>query len=466
MKTRTNQPKNNKYYIRTVSGGLNNAVAGKPIVPGANVLCNCVGYANGRFNEIINDPDLKGVVLKFKYQLVCNAENFIESAKRQGLSISNKPIQGGVMCWKRGATLSGSDGAGHVAIVEEVYADGSILTSESGWNAWAFKTVHRTNSNGRWGQPSGYTFRGCIINPGVKNPEIAPEPKLTTDGVGGPATVRAMQRFFGTVQDGIISGQRKTLAKYYPALTAVEYGSGGSACVKKLQKWLSVEQDGVIGSATVKAWQRELGVAVDGIFGTGSMKAWQKYLNEHDKAVYPTAPEPTRFEKANAWAKVIAGEKYHYVKWLQKVTATHTCPICKGRKYNNNFGWNCIGFAFAIWHHGAGLGNKCSCGVITNQFAEKLVGLSAAEALKETRAKVGLNDIKVIRNGGKNIPKSEWREGDICLMFSGSKYTHTFYYMGNGKIADSRSGSSDASEIAVRDYGKYSARIIIRYIGK
>ena len=81
MVKRTIQPKNNKYYIRQVSGGLNGAVAGSPTISGANVLCNCVGYANGRFNEIINDPELKGIAKGFGYQLVCNAENFIESAK-------------------------------------------------------------------------------------------------------------------------------------------------------------------------------------------------------------------------------------------------------------------------------------------------------------------------------------------------------------------------------------------------
>ena len=87
MKVRLTQPKNNKYYIRTVTGGLNGAVAGSPTISGANVLCNCVGYANGRFNEIINDPNLTGTAIKFRYQLVCNAENFIESAKRQGLEV-------------------------------------------------------------------------------------------------------------------------------------------------------------------------------------------------------------------------------------------------------------------------------------------------------------------------------------------------------------------------------------------
>ena len=288
MKIRTECPRNNKYYIRTVTGGFNGAVAGDPTQPYANVLDNCVGYANGRFNESINDPDLKGVVKAFKYQLVCNAENFIESAKRQGLKISSTPIEGGIMVWQKGGTLSSGDGAGHVAFVERVYDDGSIMTSESGWSSWAFKTVRRDNSNGRWGQNRLYKFRGCIINPSIENPKVVPAPKLDVDGIGGTCTVRAMQRFFGTVQDGVISGQNKALNKYYPALKAVEYGKGGSPCVKNLQRWVGTTQDGIIGEQTVKAWQKKLGVACDGIFGANSMRAWQEYLNEHDKAVYPT----------------------------------------------------------------------------------------------------------------------------------------------------------------------------------
>ena len=282
MKIRTSQPKNNKYYIRQVTGGLNGAVAGSPTVSGANVLANCVGFANGRFAEIQNDPDLKGIEKPFKYQLVCNAENFIESAKRQGLKISDVPIQGGIMVWQKGATLGGGDGAGHVAIVEEIYQDGSILTSESGWGSkdWIFKNLIRTNDNGRWGQNSAYKFRGCIINPGVKDPKVAPTPKLVVDGIGGNATVRAMQKYFGTVQDGVISGQNKNLKKYYPSITAVEYGSGGSPLVKKLQKWVGTTQDGVLGEKTIKAWQKKIGVSADGIFGVNSMKAWQTYLNK------------------------------------------------------------------------------------------------------------------------------------------------------------------------------------------
>lgn len=292
MKIRTTCPSNNKYYIRSVTGGLNGAVAGDPTIKGANVLCNCVGYANGRFNEIWNDPELEGIVKAFNVQLTCNAENFIESAKRQGLKISSTPIEGGIMVWQKGSTLSGGDGAGHVAVVERVYDDGTIMTSESGWASWAFKTVRRDNTNGRWGQNSLYRFRGCIINPSIKDPKVVPVPPLVVDGIGGNCTVRAMQRFFGTPQDGVISGQNKTLNKFYPALKAVEYGTGGSPCVKNLQRWVGTTQDGILGEQTVKAWQKKLGVACDGIFGVNSMKAWQKYLNEHDKATYP-APAPT-----------------------------------------------------------------------------------------------------------------------------------------------------------------------------
>ena len=294
MKIRTECPKkNNKYYNNKSHGGLSDAVNGYPMISGLTVLDNCVGWANSRFNEIINDPNLDGLVKKFKYQLVCDAEDFIESAKRQGLKINPTPIEGGIMVWQKGATLSPKDGAGHVAVVERVYNDGTILTSESGWASWAFKTVRRDNNNGRWGQNSAYKFRGCIINPAVTDPKVVPVPPLNVDGIGGACTVRAMERFFGTLQDGVLSGQNKNCAKYYPALKAVEYGKGGSTCVKKLQSWLGIIADGVWGQDTSKALQKKLGVKADGIFGTNSMKAWQKYLNEHEKAEYPVAKSPS-----------------------------------------------------------------------------------------------------------------------------------------------------------------------------
>ena len=171
---RTTKPAaGNKFYITTSKGGYSKCIQGSPTDSGCNVLANCVGYACGRFNEIIGS---------MKYPtLNCNAENFIERAKSLGLKISDTPTLGGIMVWQKGATLQSSDGAGHVAVVEEVYSDGSIITSESGYGCkTAFWTTKRTNSNGRWGASSGYTFRGCIINPSVTN-VVTPVNNNTTD---------------------------------------------------------------------------------------------------------------------------------------------------------------------------------------------------------------------------------------------------------------------------------------------
>ena len=97
--------------------------------------------------------------------LNCNAENFIERAKSLGLEVVDYPVMGGIMVMQKGSTLSGNDGAGHVYIVEDIYPDGSIYTSESGYGSTAFWNQTRSNSNGRWGLSSGYTFRAYIYLP-------------------------------------------------------------------------------------------------------------------------------------------------------------------------------------------------------------------------------------------------------------------------------------------------------------
>lgn len=176
---------------------------------------------------------------------------------------------------------------------------------EEGGKHWVYVKDSASTSSLRNGW---ITYEGNIRNACLKcwsgklNGEAAKAPtptvtptadgKLTIDGVGGPSTVKAMQRFFGTPQDGIISGQNQSCAKWYPALKSVKYGKGGSPCIRNLQRWVGVTIDGVWGKNTSKALQKKLGVKEDCIFGAGSMKAWQKYLNEHDKADYPPTPAP------------------------------------------------------------------------------------------------------------------------------------------------------------------------------
>lgn len=169
-----------------------------------------------------------------------------------------------------------------------------------------------------------------------KTPTPTPTDKLAVDGIGGTATVKATQRFFGTKQDGTLGDQIRKLNVYYPSITAVNYGNGknGSPTVKNLQKWLGLTQDGVIGQGTTAAWQkklRDLGYLakeekIDGIFGVKSMKAWQKFLNNNEKVVYPTET-PTIGSLANEYAyptntseaKYNGGSpKEEYVKGLDK----------------------------------------------------------------------------------------------------------------------------------------------------
>ena len=158
---RTSKPgAGNKFFITRSRGGYSTCIQGSPTDSKCNVLANCVGYACGRFNEIIG-------AMKYP-SLNCNAENFIERARNTyGLEISPVPTLGGIMVWQKGSTLSGGDGAGHVAIVEKIIDSNTIYTSESGYGSSAFWNSTRSNSNGRWGLGSGYTFRGCIVNPAI-----------------------------------------------------------------------------------------------------------------------------------------------------------------------------------------------------------------------------------------------------------------------------------------------------------
>ena len=160
MKARLTRPeKGNKYYIRKSSGGYSTAIKGNPTDPYCDVLHNCVGYAVGRFHEIAQRP-------QFDLINAVNAENLFANAKQHGLKTGEKPQLGALIVWQKGATLSGSDGAGHVAVVEQINADGSIITSESGYGAKnPFWTTHREKGSGNWGESSAYKFLGFVYQP-------------------------------------------------------------------------------------------------------------------------------------------------------------------------------------------------------------------------------------------------------------------------------------------------------------
>ena len=149
----------NKFYIRKASGGYSPAIKGNPTDKDCDVLHNCVGYAAGRFHEIANRP-------QFDLVDAVNAENMFANAQQHGLKTGSTPQLGALIVWQKGATLSGSDGAGHVGVVEQINADGSIITSESGYGAKnPFWTTHREKGGGNWGESSAYKFLGFVYQP-------------------------------------------------------------------------------------------------------------------------------------------------------------------------------------------------------------------------------------------------------------------------------------------------------------
>ena len=135
----------NKFYIKTTKGGYNKCIQ---IKEDGSVLPNCVGYAWGRFMEC--QPNTYTCRLSRG-----NAENWY--GYNDGYARGQTPKLGAVICWH--STRSG----GHVAIVEKIYANGTILTSNSAYNGKRFytKTLYPPN----YYMGSAYSFQGFIYNP-------------------------------------------------------------------------------------------------------------------------------------------------------------------------------------------------------------------------------------------------------------------------------------------------------------
>jgi len=257
----------------------------------------------------------------------------------------------------------------------------------------------------------------------------------------------------------------------------VKKGTKGVKDVKAVQTFLNwcikagLAVDGVCGKKTVaaiKKYQKQYGLKVDGVFGPKSLQKAKAIIKKYEPKPALTPKPTTWVDNANAWARKIAADNtYHYKLWTRDVK-THNCPICNKYPVGKYHGWNCIGFAHAVWHHGGKLGNRCNCYIISNGIGDQMLKISTSEALAIAKQKTGLKNIIIIKN--KNgIPKSQWKAGDICLQYNGSKYVHTFYYMGDGKVADSTGSNGKVpndKQIAVRSYNKYTCKIIIRYIGK
>lgn len=212
--------KDNRYYIAKSEGGLNPCVpkpAGSPLR-----FANCVFYAVGRYAEIT------GIWLRST-----NAENFISVAKEMGLPVSQKPALGAIAVWGKGKVGYGDDGAGHVAVVEIINPSGSIVTSESGWDAKKEFWTQTRLDNGTWGQPVSYKFLGFILPKGA-----------------APAPLPVLKK--GDKGDSVKQLQQKLIAAGYLRSNELDGDFGkitlGALCGYQLENHLAV--DGICGPET------------------------------------------------------------------------------------------------------------------------------------------------------------------------------------------------------------------------
>lgn len=156
----------NKYYIRKDFGGYSPCIAGKPNAIGGakSALANCVGYAWGRIAEITKNPLIKIGFRSLSSGWPANAQEWLSYANNCGFTTGMTPKLGAVACWRNKANTSG-----HVAVVEKLLDNGSIVVSESAYKGFAFRVSYLSKTFYK----NGLVFQGFIY----LNEEVRPDPE-------------------------------------------------------------------------------------------------------------------------------------------------------------------------------------------------------------------------------------------------------------------------------------------------
>lgn len=133
---------------------------------------NCTCYAWGRFWEI-GDPNNIGENKPTNLPTTDAGQWFSRVENAGYYQTGQTPRLGAVICFS-----DNNGGAGHVAIVEEIFSDNSITCSNSAWESTFFYLTSINCVNNRYDY-SHYTFQGFIYNPYAYNPPqpIPPQDK-------------------------------------------------------------------------------------------------------------------------------------------------------------------------------------------------------------------------------------------------------------------------------------------------
>lgn len=157
---RFTQPESgNPYWTGTAYGGYN-----RQIIPAdygslsawyGSVLANCTGYVHGRWME------LGGVTSEVYGISNGNASTYF--SHNDGYERGQTPRLGAIACYSGG--LYG--GAGHVAIVEQINADGSCVVSMSDYGLSIFSTATLPSGTYNPWSNIGLVFNGFIYHPSI-----------------------------------------------------------------------------------------------------------------------------------------------------------------------------------------------------------------------------------------------------------------------------------------------------------
>lgn len=201
---RTTQPTGNLPEYSSINGAVspawNSCILGNyqgtwnQGQPGANVLHNCTGFAQGRmiecYNEINGNPITSAGSNIFSV-FNADAQKWYRIAQNNGFSVGSSPAAGCVGVWANGG-IDDPNTIGHVAFFER-YANGRWEISEghayydggthgNTWGSWDYSYIQ---SNGLpafiESDPSWYTI-GYIYLPGITPDPGGDQPPGPTPG--------------------------------------------------------------------------------------------------------------------------------------------------------------------------------------------------------------------------------------------------------------------------------------------
>ena len=201
--------------------------SGNPFYQAGYGMPNCTCYAFGRFWEICG---------KYPSLSTSNARDWYGKTS-DGYSRGKTPKLGAVICWHDNYRGAG----GHVAIVEKIYSDGSIETSNSAWSGTNFYMQTLSPPDYTWNSYY-YQFQGFIYNPGVSG--------------GSTSEAVAFSKFISTALSKVGQTNTWVCSKVGIARSQPWCGAFIAACAKEA---------GIMGKVVSSSWTTSGQLSGDGV---------------------------------------------------------------------------------------------------------------------------------------------------------------------------------------------------------